>query len=687
VAVNSGATKATIGTTISAPATWTAETPNLYNVEITLLNSAGTRLHTVTERFGFRTVEVRAGSGVYVNGVKVMLKGSNRHTIWPTLGRSSSPRLARQDIMLMKEMNHNAVRMSHYPPDPFFLDLCDELGLYVIDELAGWQKRYDENVGAPLVASMVQRDVNHPSILFWANGNEGGWNTALDDDYGTHDIQKRRVIHPWANFNGLDTDHYETYASTQSKLAAASIHMPTEFLHGLYDGGHGAGLNDYWNAMVAAPRSAGGFLWAFCDEGVARDDRGGAVDVMGNSYPDGIVGPYREKEGSFYTIRDIWSPIQLTNAAYYDTTFPATFNGTVNLVNRYDFTNLNQCTFDYQLLRFAAPGAGTAPTVIAQAPVPSQSIAPKATGALNLGLPANWADADALKFTATDPQGRVVNSWTWTIRKAADIARRLVVPATSGSVSAAESSSTVTMTAGTTTVAIAKSTGRLSSVTRGGVAVSLNNGPVIATGTATFNSLSHGRDGIGYFVQANYSGNLRSVRWRLDPSGWLQLDYFYNYTGTGNFFGVNLDYPESRVRGLTWLGHGPYRVYKNRMRGVHPGVHTKTYNNTATGATGWQYPEFKGYHANTYWAALSTTEGTITMVSAQENVFLRLFTPAVGPNPMTATVAYPAGAISFLDGIPPIGNKFHTPADLGPESRLATGAGDYRRTIHFRFTA
>jgi hypothetical protein len=219
------------------------------------------------------------------------------------------------------------------------------------------------------------------------------------------------------------------------------------------------------------------------------------------------------------------------------------------------------------------------------------------------------------------------------------------------------------------------------------VAVALNNGPVIATGTATFNSLTHGRDGTGYFVQANYSGNLRSVRWRLDASGWLQLDYFYNYTGTSDFFGVNLDYPESRVRGLTWLGYGPYRVYKNRMRGVHPGVHTKTYNNPATGASGWQYPEFKGYHANTYWAALSTTEGTITMVSAQENVFLRLFTPAVGSSPTYATVAYPAGGISFLDGIPAIGNKFHTVNDLGPESRQPTGAGDYRRTIYFRFTA
>ena len=156
-----------MSTTASQPALWTAETPNLYQVELTLANGAGTALHSTATRFGFRTIEVRSGDGIYVNGKRIVLKGVNRHTFWPTLGRASSPRLARQAIGLMKDMNMNAVRMSHYPPDTFFLDLCDELGLYVLDELTGWQRRYDENVGAPLVAAMVNRDVNHPSILFW----------------------------------------------------------------------------------------------------------------------------------------------------------------------------------------------------------------------------------------------------------------------------------------------------------------------------------------------------------------------------------------------------------------------------------------------------------------------------------------------------------------------------------------
>jgi hypothetical protein len=685
VAVAAGATNATLTTTAAQPLLWSAETPNLYQMDIAL-NDGGASLHSVAERFGFRTIEVRAGDGVYVNGKRIVLKGANRHTFWPTLGRASSPRLARQDIELMKDMNMNAVRMSHYPPDAFFLDLCDELGLYVLDELTGWQHHYDEGVGAPLVAAMVNRDVNHPSILFWDNGNEGGWNTALDDDFALYDPQKRAVLHPWTTFSNVDTSHYQTYSSTASKAAGGTIFMPTEFLHGLYDGGAGAGLNDYWKLMGGAQRSAGGFIWALIDESVVRDDRGGTIDTNGNRAPDGILGPFREKEGSYFTIRDIWSPIQLSNPDYYAAVFPASFDKTVKIVNRYDVTNIRQCRFAWQLLTFAAPGAGTGHTVTAQGTFSGPDIAPGGNGSLTLGLPADWTTADALQLTAADPTGRVVNTWTWRIKKAADYVARLVVPVPGG-VTATETPTGVTMTAGTTNVTIGKSNGRLAGVTRGGVAVSLTNGPAMAIGTATFTGLSHFRDGTGWVVQANYAGDLSSVRWRLDANGWLRMEYRYHRTGNNDFLGVNLDYPEANVRSLTWLGDGPYRVYKNRLRGVLTDVWTKPYNNTATGSSGFRYPEFKGYHARTYWAELGTTEGTITMVAAEEGLFLRLFTPATGPDPQTATAPYPADGISFLDGIAPIGNKFHGAASLGPESQPNVAAGDYHRSIYFRFGA
>ena len=460
--------------------------------------------------------------------------------------------------------------------------------------------------------------------------------------------------------------------------------MPTEFLHGLYDGGGGAGLDDYWKLMGGAQRSAGGFIWSLADESVARDDRGGALDTNGNRAPDGILGPYREQEGSAATVRDVWAPVQLNSPDYYASVFPAAFDGTVKVRNGYAFTNLRQCSFTWELLTFPGPGAGAGHTVTASGRFTGPDIAPGGTGALVLGLPGTWTGADALRLTGTGPTGRSVVAWTWRIRKAADYRNRLVVAAP-GSVTAAETATGVTLTAGTTRVTIAKATGRLAAVSRNGTAVSLANGPALAIGTATLTGLTNFRDGTGWVVQATYSGDLSSVRWRLDANGWLQLEYRYHRTGNHDYLGVTFDYPESKVRGVTWLGDGPYRVYKDRLRGVSTDVWTKAYNDTSTGAAGYQYPEFKGYHARTCWAALATTEGTITLVAAEDGLFLRLFTPAVGPDPQTATAPYPAGNISLLDGIPAIGNKFHAAAALGPQSQPNVAAGDYHRSVYLRF--
>jgi beta-galactosidase/beta-glucuronidase len=159
-------------TKIAHPRLWTAETPDLYQLEVRL-KVGGVVVHTVHQRFGFRTIEVRPGEGIFVNGSRVVLKGFARHSFWPDSGRTLSEQISKDDINLMKEMNANAVRSSHYPPDRHFLDACDELGLYVLDELTGWQAKYDTDIGKKLVKEMVEHDVNHPSILFWDNGTKG----------------------------------------------------------------------------------------------------------------------------------------------------------------------------------------------------------------------------------------------------------------------------------------------------------------------------------------------------------------------------------------------------------------------------------------------------------------------------------------------------------------------------------
>lgn len=671
------ASGARLRTTIANPRPWTAETPELYQVEVTLLDGRRV-LHRVTQRFGFRTVEVRPGDGVYVNGEKVMLKGTNRHSFWPDSGRTTSAQLSRADILLMKDMNMNAVVTSHYPPDQHFLDLADSLGLYVIDELAGWQKAYDAEVGAKLLREMVTRDVNHPSVVFWANGNEGGWNPELDDDFAPLDPQRRQVLHPWATFSGVNTDHYETYQSTQRILGGPDIFMPTEFLHGLYDGGAGAGLSDYWDLMTSSPKSAGGFIWALADEGIVRGDLGGAIDVAGNSAPDGIVGPYREKEASFFTVKDVWSPIQLADR-------DAAPSSRVEIVNRYDFTGTAQCRFTWQLVDFRDPADGRDGHVVtARGSAARADIPPGGTGSVDLRLPSTWRRSDALIVTVQDPAGRTVQSWTWPLKGAGDIAGGIVRTGP-GTASATEDATGITLKAGGTSVTIDKATGRLGGVTRDGKQVALRDGPALATGTSTLTGITHVQEGSAHVVRATYDGDLTGVTWRLHGSGWLRLDYDYHLTGTHDFLGVNFDYPESKVTGVRWLGDGPYRVWKNRTRGVATGVWSKTYNDTSTGADTWEYPEFKGYHANTYWAVLKTTEADITVAAADEDLYLRLFTPRWGPDPRQTTTPFPDGDISFLDAIPAMGTKFSSAADSGPEGGPNTATGDYHRTLYFRF--
>ncbi|MBS1563675.1 MAG: glycoside hydrolase family 2, partial [Bacteroidetes bacterium] len=302
VAVTKDAVAVHLKSAFASPLLWSPEFPNLYKVVFTLQQN-GQTVHTITQKFGFRTVELRERDGIYVNNVKIKFRGVNRHSFWPESGRTMSRELSVEDVLLMKDMNMNAVRMSHYPPDTHFLEVCDSLGLFVLDELTGWHHAYDTEVGSKLVKEMVERDINHPCIVIWDNGNEGGHNFDLDHLFTEMDPQHRPLIHPWQVFGGTDTQHYINYDyGDGTHLHGHNIVFPTEFLHGLYDGGHGAGLEDFWEQMWREPLSAGGFLWVFADEAVVRTDKDGVLDSDGNHGPDGILGPHHEKEGSYFAI-------------------------------------------------------------------------------------------------------------------------------------------------------------------------------------------------------------------------------------------------------------------------------------------------------------------------------------------------------------------------------------------------
>ncbi len=676
VALSTGQDTARLQTRVEAPQLWSPEFPHRYRVNFELLEG-GEPIHRTTETFGFRTVELRPGDGIYVNGVRVLFKGVNRHSAWPESGRTTSRALSLQDVELMKDMNMNAVRMSHYPPDKHFLEVCDSLGLFVIDELTGWQAHYDTEVGEKLVRELVIDDVNHPSIIMWANGNEGGFNLDLDDDFHLYDIQRRPVIHPWAIYGGTDTHHYIDFdCCAGAAFHSDDIFFPTEFLHGLYDGGLGAGLEDYWRAMMEQPNAAGGFLWVFADEGVIRTDKNGMLDTWGSNAPDGIVGPFREKEGSFFTIREIWNPVQISPPAG-----PESFRGRLRVKNQYLYTNLKDCSLTYSWLRFPGPLEEGQAEILSRFSASGPDLPPGEEGWLEIAELRDYRSVHALQVEIHDPHGRPVFTYVFPFHDPEGIhdglAPRFGPPATMQ-----ETADKLWMRSGEAAFRIDKASGMLDSVTFRGSPLSLSQGPSLDAhvGQYVLQSLqlkddSPQPEATFRFIpesEAGGRGAPYTVTYTMMPDGWLRMDCAYRpVSGTYDFLGINFSYPEEKMLGVRWLGRGPYRVWKNRMKGPQLGVWEKAYNNTVTGESGWAYPEFKGYHADLHWAVIETDEGPFVLATETPGLFLRLYTP----NPPQGAYndhtdgIFPAGDISIMHAISPIGTKFKSADRLGPMGR------------------
>lgn len=669
---------------ISNPKVWSPEFPNLYKIDISIKRENKT-IHYLTQTIGFRTVELRKKDGFFVNGKKIMFKGVNRGSFWPTSGRTTSKSLSIQDVNLIKDMNMNAVRMSHYPPDDHFLDVCDSLGLLVIDELSGWQyPPYGTEVGRKLVKELILKDINHPSIVMWANGNEGGFNFDLLPEYPKHDIQGRPVIHPWSSVNGMNTKHYIPWNyGINTFFQGQDVFFPTEFLHGLYDGGHGAGLDDFWNLMLSNPLSAGGFLWDFCDQAVVRTDQNGVLDTKGNSAADGILGPYREKEGSFFTIKEIWSPIYFPKKKITNE-----FDGVFQIENRYDFSNLNQGTFKWKLKKFNGLQPGD--TTVISGSLSAPDIAPGTSGKLSVPLPANWADFDVLYITAADRYGRQINTWSWPVTTPEELSKRLQ-PKGIAEVLLRQEKGSLVMSANNIEVTISQKTGLLTAVENMKGSLSLKNGPVLLVSgsgtqggngiTANINppEITHSDVGSSHVVKVVYGKDHQRFQftWTMMPSGVLQLKYQYqplnnrNIQDNHEMLGITFDYPEESVKGIQLIANGPYHVYKNRMKGTTFNSWAKTYNNGVTGEV-WEYPEFKGYYSNFYAGRLETKEGDFSIYTDTENLFLHLLNPALpkGLNNANSMAVYPkAGGLSFMHGITAIGTKLQKKEELGPQSQ------------------
>lgn len=290
---------------LNDPKKWSAETPYLYNVLITLMDKRGNVLEVIPQKTGFRKVEIREGV-LYVNGKAILVKGVNRHEMDPLSGQVISKQRMEQDFRIMKENNINAVRTCHYPDDPYWYKLCDTYGLYVVDEAN--LESHGMGFGANSLSKKpdwflqhfqrdsraVERDKNHPSVIVWSMGNEAGMGVNFEKCYEwiKHRDPSRPVEYEPASATGFSDIFCPMYPSPDDmvhhvKYDSSSNHKPfilVEYAHAM--GNTDGNFNDYWDTIRKYyPKMQGGYIWDFVDQGFQKiTDRGDTIWSYGGDY-------------------------------------------------------------------------------------------------------------------------------------------------------------------------------------------------------------------------------------------------------------------------------------------------------------------------------------------------------------------------------------------------------------------
>ena len=345
--------------------TWTAETPELYDFTIS------TDTQEVTVRCGFRRIEIK-DKNFCVNGQVILLNGVNHHDYNPKEGRTVTREQMEDDIRLMKQYNINAVRCSHYPANEYFYDLCDEYGLYVIDEADlechgfEWVENYtwitdDETWKDAYVdrsVRMVKRDRNHPSIIMWSMGNESAFGCNFRSAAeAIRELDDTRLVHYEGDFEAEVTDVYSTmYTRLKGLKEIAEYQIKGDKPHVMCEYGHAmgngpGGLKAYQDMYRKYKRLQGGFLWEWYDHGIYTEEKDkkyykyggnyGDFPTNGNFCIDGILMPDRTPSPGMEEYKQIIAPVEITAV-----------EGSMNKIqirNYYDFLNLDTTTLYWEV--------------------------------------------------------------------------------------------------------------------------------------------------------------------------------------------------------------------------------------------------------------------------------------------------------------------------------------------------
>lgn len=367
--------KACIDEVIADVNHWTAETPYLYKLFMTVEDN-GQIVEVIPQNVGFRNIRLN-GETFLVNGVAIKFKGVNRHDYSPQNGRVVSREEIEKDIILMKQFNINAIRTSHYPNSYYLYDLCDEYGMYLIAEtdlechgfeLTGDYKWITDDPSWKLayvsrMTRMIERDKNHPAIIFWSLGNESafGCNFRKMTDVA-HEMDPTRLVHYEGDFDVESADVYSTmytwienpkkpYLMKDIIEKSKKPHIHCEYCHAM---GNGPGnLKDYQDLVYAHDKLQGGFVWEWFDHGIESfTESGEKYYRYGGDFGDdpsnkdfcidGLIMPDRTPSPGLYEYKKVIEPITTTAVDIQ--------KGIINLLSRYDFANLDRFNLVYKVM-------------------------------------------------------------------------------------------------------------------------------------------------------------------------------------------------------------------------------------------------------------------------------------------------------------------------------------------------
>lgn len=365
-----GQSKSSFDAKFNNPALWSAEAPNLYTLVINLKDENGDILESIKDDIGFRHIEIK-NAQLLVNGKAIYIKGVDRHETDPKRGHVVDKASMERDIQLMKQLNINAVRSSHYPNNPYWYDLTDKYGMYVIDEanieshpLAINSKTQIGNEQSWIPAHidrtkrMFERDKNHPSIIIWSLGNEAGEGKVFEATYQwlkDHD-QSRPV-----QYEPAGTEHYTDifapmYPSIERlvKYAESNPYRPGIMIEYAHAMGNSVGnLQDYWNTIEKYPSLQGGFIWDWVDQSLEYTNENGEkyyaygkdfhpdLPTDGNFLNNGLVNPDRIPHPHAYEVKKVYQNVRFHEINAH--------KGQFKIENRFFFTDINKYGLNWQV--------------------------------------------------------------------------------------------------------------------------------------------------------------------------------------------------------------------------------------------------------------------------------------------------------------------------------------------------